>query len=89
MSAVAPAATPEPPMQITPRERFTVPLGGQEIELQDVLHAEGGLHLLRVRIRERTRFTIFDVDAATAREWAAAMARWADGAPPASPGPAA
>jgi len=75
-------------MQITPRERFTVPLGGQEIELQDVLHAEGGLHMLRVRIRERTRFTIFDVDAATAREWAAAMARWADGAPPAGAGPA-
>ncbi|MFO1314219.1 MAG: hypothetical protein U1F58_01325 [Burkholderiales bacterium] len=76
-------------MQLTPRERFTVPLGGQEIELQDVLHAEGGLHLLRVRIRERTRFTVFDVDAATARQWAAAMARWADDATAATGGPAA
>lgn len=76
-------------MQITPRERFTVPLGGQEIELQEVLHADDGLPLLRVRIRERTRFTVFDVDAATARAWAAAMTRWADGAPPAGPGPAA
>ncbi len=76
-------------MQITPRERFTVPLGGQEIELQEVLHADDGLPLLRVRIRERTRFTVFDVDAATARTWAAAMTRWADGAPPAGPGPAA
>ena len=76
-------------MQITPRERFTVPLGGQEIELQEVLHADDGLPLLRVRIRERTRFTVFDGDAATARPWAAAMTRWADGAPPAGPGPAA
>jgi hypothetical protein len=33
--------------------------------------------LLRVRIRERKRFTIFDLDPVTAGAWGAAMARWA------------
>ncbi|MCC7327433.1 MAG: hypothetical protein IT521_11590 [Burkholderiales bacterium] len=65
-------------MQILPLDRFTVPLGGQDIELQDVLHDAGGIRLLRIRIREKARFTIFDIDAATARQWSAAMRRWAD-----------
>jgi len=64
-------------MQITPLERFTAPLGGEEIELQQVVHDGGGMALLRVRIRERKRFTIFDVDPATARAWGEAMERWA------------
>jgi len=74
-------------MQITPLQRFTVPLGGQEIELQDVLHDAEGMKLLRIRIRERTRFTIFDIDPATARQWGTAMQRWADEQPPADAGP--
>jgi len=36
------------------------------------------MNLLRIRIRERTRFTIFDIDAETARQWGAAMQLWAD-----------
>ena len=76
-------------MQITPLQRFTVPLGGQEIELQDVLHDADGMRLLRIRIRERTRFTIFDIDPATARQWGAAMQRWADEQPPAAVDPSA
>ena len=64
-------------MQITPLERFKAPLGGEEIELQQVVHDAGGMKLLRIRIRERSRFTIFDIDPATARQWAAAMGRWA------------
>lgn len=44
--------------------------------LQDVAH-ESGLKLLRIRIREGTRFTILDLDAATAQRWAALMAQWA------------
>ena len=63
--------------RIVPIARFAVPLGGQQIELQQVEFASGGLSLLRVRIREGRRFTIFDIDARTARDWAAAMARWA------------
>lgn len=58
--------------------RFKVPLGSQEIELQQIDHAEGGMSLLRIRIREGKRFTIFDIDPATARQWASAMQGWAD-----------
>ncbi len=63
---------------VTSLDRFTVPLGGQEIELQQWVHDAGGMALLRIRVRERTRFTIFDVDPATARRWGEAMVRWAD-----------
>ncbi|MFO1304797.1 MAG: hypothetical protein U1F54_13775 [Burkholderiales bacterium] len=65
-------------MRIAPLAHLRAPLGGQEIELQDVEHEGGGMHLLRVRIREGTRFTIIDVDPATIREWAAVMTRWAE-----------
>jgi len=64
--------------EITGVDRFTVPLGGQDIELQQVVHDAGGMPFLRVRVRERARFTIFDVDPATARRWAESMLRWAD-----------
>lgn len=60
----------------TPLESFAVPLGGQAVELQEVLHAEGGMALLRIRIREGKRFTVFDIDAQTARHWGDAMAAW-------------
>lgn len=59
-------------------EKFRVPLGNQEIELQQIDHAEGGMSLLRIRIREGRRFTIFDVDPATAQYWSDAMRRWAE-----------
>lgn len=58
--------------------RFDVPLGGQEIELQKVVHEAGGMPLLRIRIRERTRFTIFDLDPVTARAWGDAMRCWGE-----------
>jgi hypothetical protein len=64
--------------QISELTKFKVPLGNQEIELQQIDHVEGGMSLLRIRIREGKRFTIFDVDPATARLWAAAMQRWAE-----------
>lgn len=63
--------------KITELGKLTVPLGGQEIELQQIDHAEDGMSMLRVRIREGKRFTIFDIDAVTAGEWAALMQRWA------------
>jgi hypothetical protein len=58
--------------------KFKVPLGGQEIELQQIDHAEGGMSLLRLRIREGKRFTIFDIDPATAEQWATEMQHWAN-----------
>ena len=64
--------------QISELSKFKVPLGNQEIELQQIDHIEGGMSLLRIRIREGKRFTIFDIDPATARLWADAMQRWAD-----------
>ncbi len=65
-------------MQISDLEKFRVPLGGQVIELQQIRHAEGAMPMLRIRIREGKRFTIFDVDPVTARQWSEAMAQWAD-----------
>lgn len=64
-------------MDLTPVARLHAPLGGQEIELQQLDWAHGGLSLLRVRIREGRRFTVFDIDAATAAAWGDAMTRWA------------
>jgi hypothetical protein len=67
--------------KITSLTRFKVPLGGQDVELQEVVHDAGGMRLLRVRIREQTRFTIFDIDPATAQRWGEAMRRWGDAQP--------
>ena len=61
---------------ITSLDKFRVPVGNQEIELQQVAFAAGGAPLLRVRIREHRRFTIFDIDAVTAERWAAQMTAW-------------
>jgi len=64
--------------KISELTKFKVPLGNQEIELQQIDHVEGGMSLLRIRIREGKRFTIFDIDPVTAQHWAVAMQRWAD-----------
>ncbi|MBK9161201.1 MAG: hypothetical protein IPM27_06510 [Nitrosomonadales bacterium] len=63
--------------QITALGKIRVPLGGQEIDLQQIDHVEGGMSLLRIRIREGKRFTIFDIDPATAQQWADMMQHWA------------
>lgn len=62
---------------LTPVAKLRVPLGGQEIELQQIAFEAGGLPLLRVRIREKSRFTIFDIDPLTAAQWGQAMLDWA------------
>lgn len=64
--------------QITELSKIIVPLGGQQIELQQIDHSEDGMSLLRIRIREGKRFTIFDIDPATAAQWATVMQQWAD-----------
>jgi Family of unknown function (DUF6967) len=74
---------------LTSIARFSVPLGGQEIELQQMVHDAGGMPLLRIRIRERTRFTIFDIDPATARAWGAVMQGWGDAQQDPAPGDSA
>jgi hypothetical protein len=61
---------------LTPLAALTVPLGGQHVELQEIDYETGGMKLLRVRIREGRRFTVFDIDPQTARAWSEAMLAW-------------
>ena len=51
---------------------------GREIRLDDVAYPSG-MRLLRVTIREGARYTILEIDAATAMELADEMRRWAEG----------
>ncbi len=48
---------------------------GREIILQDVMH-ESGLRMMRIRIKEGSRFTIMDIDRDTARTWNTAFSHW-------------
>lgn len=63
--------------ELTTLDKFTAPIWGQEIELQQVDYLAGGTSMLRLRIREKKRFTIFDIDAQTAARWGKAMQDWA------------
>ena len=67
--------------RLLPLAKLRVPLGGQEIELQQVDHEAGGMSLLRTRIRENSRFTVFDVDPQTAEAWGRALLQWAQAQP--------
>jgi hypothetical protein len=55
-------------------DRFTAPYA-RDITLEAIEH-ESGLRMLRVRIREGSRFTIMDIDAETAKRWTAGMSSW-------------
>lgn len=67
--------------ELTSLEKLTVPLGGQQIELQQIAFVPDGMPLLRVRIREGRRFTVFDIDPQTAATWGRAMTAWAAAQP--------
>ncbi|MBK6366694.1 MAG: hypothetical protein IPF65_05345 [Polaromonas sp.] len=62
---------------ITPLMKMTIPLGGQVIELQQFDHASGGMSLLRTRIREKSRFTVFEIDPDSAKIWGETLLSWA------------
>ena len=47
-------------------------------ELQQIDFVAGGMSLLRTRIREGSRFTVFDIDPQTAQQWGHALLRWAE-----------
>lgn len=64
--------------QLTSLCKLRAPLGGQEIELQQIEFEGGGMAMLRTRIREKSRFTIFDIDPVTARAWGEALMAWAE-----------
>ncbi|OIQ90505.1 hypothetical protein GALL_275850 [mine drainage metagenome] len=66
---------------ITSLDKFVLPIGKQSIELQQIEYEGGGMALMRVRIREGSRFTVFDVDPGSAERWGRAMIAWAEGRP--------
>jgi hypothetical protein len=68
--------------RLTPLAQLQVPLGGQKIELQQIEFDAGGMPLLRTRIREGSRFTVFDIDPLTAERWGRALLDWARTQPP-------
>lgn len=69
-------------LKLTQVAALTVPIGGQTIDLQQVDYAiADAMSLLRVRIREGRRFTIFDIDPASARELGQALIDWAERQP--------
>jgi hypothetical protein len=86
--------------RLTPLARLRVPIGGQEIELQQIDFDDDDprpaaapearddtsrrvvpMRLLRTRIREHSRFTIFDIDPLTAEQWGQALLDWARAQP--------
>jgi len=64
--------------KVTSLDKFRIPIGNQEIELQEFVFEAGGMPLLRTRIREKSRFTVFEIDAQTAADWGRALLRWAE-----------
>ncbi|MEO8081574.1 MAG: hypothetical protein ABI641_13665 [Caldimonas sp.] len=62
--------------RVTPLVKLLVPIGRQEIELQQIDYESGGMSLLRTRIREKSRFTVFEIDAQTAEAWGHALLKW-------------
>lgn len=59
-----------------PIAALTVPIGGQTIEMHPTALVAGSLPMLRVRIREGRRFTVFDIDPGTASAWGEALRAW-------------
>jgi len=54
--------------------KFDAPFG-KEVEMLDVT-MENNVRLLRVRIREGSRFTTMDLDPVTAKHWGEQMTSW-------------
>ncbi len=50
---------------------------GRKLVLESVEH-NSEMRLLRIRIREGSRFTVLDIDKDTAKLWSAAMTAWAN-----------
>ena len=66
---------------VTSLDKFRVPIGNQEVELQEFVFSACGMPLLRTRIREGSRFTVFDVDPGTAARWGKVLCAWAAAQP--------
>ena len=60
---------------VTSLDKFIAPYG-REIALQNVEYING-TSVLRIRIREGSRFTVMDINPETAIHWAKGMLAWA------------
>jgi hypothetical protein len=56
--------------------KFKAPFG-QEITLQNIMH-ESGLQMMRIRLKEGSRFTIIDIDQKTAVKWGKVFESWSE-----------
>ena len=63
------------PREQKPLQSFRLPFG-PEVQLLEA-EFDGDVRLLRLRIKEKSRFTTVDLDPATARLWGEAMSAWA------------
>ncbi len=61
--------------QVSDLDDFDVPYS-KHVKLQEVTY-ESGMVLLRVRIREGSRFTVLELDPESAGRWGRDMADWA------------
>jgi hypothetical protein len=61
---------------VAPLDEFDAPYG-RKIRIEAVTY-ESGLRLLRMRIREGSRFTVMDLDETTTRRLLATLTTWAD-----------
>ncbi len=52
---------------------------GRRVRLDELVH-ESGMKMLRVTIREGSRFTILEIDAPTASQWGEIMSQWSTAA---------
>ncbi len=75
------------PEETRPIDKLQLPFG-KEVEIQEVVF-DAEVRLLRLRIRERSRFTIIDLDPASAAAWGSRLVAWgaAEGATPEHPEP--
>lgn len=62
---------------VTALDKLSLPWG-KEVEVQKIVY-ESGLTMLRLRIREGRRFTIIDLDGASAGRLGGMLADWAKG----------
>jgi len=64
---------------VTPLTKIDAPYG-RKVVLEGVEH-ESDMRMLRIRIREGSRFTVLDIDEETANRWSTVMAAWAGECP--------
>lgn len=65
--------------EVTPLDKFTAPYG-REITIEHVEYINE-TSVLRIRIREGSRFTVMDINPETATRWARVMSDWAGQGP--------